>query len=322
MVMRASGWLGILAAARVLLWAGAALGDPAPQKPALARPLVPRLRAGPHNPVHGAPARPAAAAPSGPACTEVHVPALQDRLPFGPGETLEYSATLRGLPAGSVTMQVKDRATRDGKVVYPVSVTASGNPVVSLWARLTADATTYLDPDNAAPVAFESRTRGDKMQYQEDVTFEHGAHALQARTTLNGKALDARMAAEGQMVDALSIVFFARSRDFRVGQPFCIDLYQSRLLWRVRGAVVRTETLETDAGPFETFVAQGEARAVGQTKGITAQPRAFTAWMTMDEDRIPVRLDAPTPWGDVTARLTRFEQGRRLVRSKDAPPQP
>lgn len=248
-------------------------------------------------------------------CAHHSVNALPDHLPFGPGEFLEYQATLKGLPAGTVQMRVLERTQRGGRTVYPLQVTAEGNPVVNVWARMKATATSWLDPDTSLPVAFASRTVSEKFTYLEDVTFLGAGHPAAVRTLLNDKPWDRALPVEGDPVDSLALLYYARSRNFAVGQPFCFDLYQSRLIWRVRGAVVRTETLDTDAGPFSTFVAAGEARAVGPVKGLAAQPRPFTAWMTADGDRIPVQLVAPSPLGPITARLVRFEQGRRLVRA-------
>ncbi|MBI5498243.1 MAG: DUF3108 domain-containing protein [Deltaproteobacteria bacterium] len=271
------------------------------------------------SPSAGGPvARPAPATTSLP-CGRDTVPVLADRLPFGPGERLSYVATLNGLRAATADIEVQERATVDGKLSYPVAVKAQSNAVVSLWARMDAQLVTQLDPDRVLPWSMKSLTRGDKMDYQEDIRFPHGTTAVAASTRLNGKRAEQQLPVTGDALDVLGLVYYARSRDVAPGRRFCMELYQGRLLWRIRGTVSGPETVQTDAGPFEAWAARGEAVALlagGRGPALLKQPRPFQTWMTADQDRIPLLLQAPTPYGEIVVKLTRFEQGRRLARAR------
>jgi len=252
-------------------------------------------------------------------CATLRLPQQVEHLPYGPGESLSYEATLNGVTAGTAAMRFNEKSTEAGHLVYSAEVKAQANPVVQLWGKMQAQLVTVLDPDLGLPLRMESATHQDKNLYTEAVEFSPGKKLVAAHTAVNGSPMKQSLSVETDALDVLSLVYYARSRMFEVGQPFCIDLYQSRLIWRIRGTVRGRETVETDAGPFDAYVATGVAVAqLGNQKGAPAiikEPRPFTTWMTADEDRIPVLLKAPTPLGEVVVKLTRFEQGRRLARA-------
>ncbi len=297
MIRRGGRWLGASVVTASCLWVAQASSAPM-------RPIK----------------RPAGVSANAAQCQAVALPQRQDKLPFGPGEALSYVAVVNGVQAGKANLKMEERTNKDGRVVYPAVVVAESNPVVKLWAQMSAELITVLDPDRTVPLSMRSITKSDKHVYEEDIHFDLSSKKVNARTTLNGKSMDQQLQADVDALDALSLLYYARSRAVDVGQAFCLDLYQSRLLWRIQGVVERKETLETDAGPFETIKATGTAvaqlGALRAQPAILKEPRPFEVWMTADEDRIPVLLKAPTPLGDVTVKLVRFEQGRRLVRAR------
>lgn len=247
------------------------------------------------------------------ACVELTRPQLAERLPFGPGEALSYEVMLNGATAAQIDIKLQDKAVENGKRVYPAVVNAKANALVSIWAQMRSELVTLIDPDRTLPVVMRSHTHAEQYKYEEQITFDQAAHRLQASTVYRGKPWNAQLSSDTDVLDALSLVYYARSRQFDVGQPYCMDLYQGRVLWRIRGRVMGKETVQTDAGPMDAFVASGVAGIVGRS-GPKAQIKQYTAYMTADEDRVPLLLKAPTPWGDVTVKLVRFEQGRRLAR--------
>jgi len=248
-------------------------------------------------------------------CGSQRVRQMGEQLPFGPGEALSYAVTVKGAAAGTVDIQLRDRTQHAGRTVYPAHVVAESNPIVSLWTRMRAEAVSVVDPEFSTPLNMKTLTRSDAFTYQEEINFDRGTHKVDVKTVLNKKPWNASFSSDAELVDALSVLYYARSRELVVGQPFCMELYQSRVLWRVTGTLSGIETVDTDAGPFQAYAATGNAVIVGRT-GAAAQEKRFTAWMTADEDRIPVLLKAPTPLGEVVVKLTRFEQGRRLARPK------
>ncbi|MEW5849723.1 MAG: DUF3108 domain-containing protein [Myxococcota bacterium] len=247
-------------------------------------------------------------------CGKLAVPQLKERLPYGPGEALSYEVALNGAKAAQIDITLQDRVTEGGKVAYPAVVSAESSAVVSFWSRMKAELTTLIDPSRGLPLLMRSNTQADGRHYQEDVRFDGHTRQVEARTALNGKPWNGLFKSDADLVDALSILYYARSRDVQVGQPYCFDMYQGRVLWRIRGRVTGVEEVDTAAGPMKAFATSGVASIVGRT-GAANQARQYTAYMSADEDRIPVLLKTPTPIGEVVAKLVRFEQGRRLTRA-------
>jgi hypothetical protein len=254
-------------------------------------------------------------------CKSKSLPQVPNQLPFGPGESLSYTVSVAGAPAGQVDISLHERALHEGRLVFPAVVRARSHPVLSLWTKMESELATLVDPEGVVPVNMKSLTHGDKFTYTENVQFLHGGRQVDVQTRLDGKAWNTTLAPRGDALDALSLVYYARSRELSVGAPFCFEVYQSRTLWRVIGTVGGREMVETDAGSFDAWVASGIAHPLGRV-GKAAQAREYTAWMTADADRIPVLLRTPTPMGDAVVRLVRFEQGRRLARGQTDPAGP
>jgi hypothetical protein len=294
-------WRTGVAALALALWAVAGLASAAPGRPVKRAPF----RVAPRPP------------PAEPPCHALTPAQLAGKLPYGPGEALSYDILLNGAGAGRLDIRMEDRVLEGGRLSYPARVSATSTTLVSIWAKLAADLVTYVEPDRTLPLRSSSTTRTDRYTYQEEMQYDRAAGTVTGNATFNGKKWNGKLSSDTDALDPLSLLFYARSRDLTVGQAYCMEMYQGQVMWRIRGKVTGLETVQTDAGPFQTFVTSGAASIVGR-QGAAAQTKTYTAYMTTDEDRIPVLLNAPTPWGAVTAKLVRFEQGRRLTRAQTA----
>ena len=107
------------------------------------------------------------------------------------------------------------------------------------------------------------------------------------------------------------MVYFARSRQVELGGDYCIELYYGKRRWHITGKVLEKQSVSTPAGPYRAYKVSG----VAVREGRPAYKRAFTVWISDDEDRLPVRLVSPGRLGEVELMIDHFKRGRRLVRS-------
>jgi hypothetical protein len=242
------------------------------------------------------------------------IPQLDDRLPFGPGEELGYVISLSGVYVGRASLTVGERSSHGRHVVYPVYGQATTNTFFNKMSRMDSLQTSLVTPDGVFPLLMQSQARTDSATRDEEVQFDPEQRLARGWLRLRDHEWKGQ-AQGGQIVqDAVSIVYFARSRQVQPGQSYCTEIYYGKRLWVVRGQVGEVESVSTPAGPYRALRVLGEAVRDGEPR----YSRSFTVWLTDDEDRLPVRLVSPSAYGEIEVRIDHFKRGRRLIRDAQA----
>jgi len=242
---------------------------------------------------------------------EQGLPQLKDRLPYGPGEELGFVINMSGVYVGRVNLQIGDRSASNGAVVYPTHALATTNSFFRQMSKVESRMTSFITPDGVVPVAMFSRSQSDRGVRLEEASFDRAARTVQASLNYNSRSWNGKIEAGLPLQDAISVVYFARSRQVELGGDYCIELYYGKRRWHITGKVLEKESVSTPAGPYRAFKVSG----VAVREGRPAYQRAFTVWISDDEDRLPVRLVSPGRLGEVELTIDHFKRGRRLVRS-------
>lgn len=263
-------------------------------------------------------------------CATKPLPALRERLPFGPGELLSYDVAFLGIRTGKVNLRVGERTSMDGVTTYPLHGQARSDGFLEVLGNFDARMVSFFDPATLLPVRMVNRTVSRQpFKDQPTVSREDGAFApatigpdgpvggdVNARLTRSGPdgAINrrARLKSSADVVDLLSIVYYLRSRELPPGAAFCFELYHRRRLWRVDGRVGDVELVRPPLGARRARRLETMVRRLG---GIhPPPPRPVTVWMSDDADRLPVLVSSPTDQGPhIEVRLLAVEPGRRLV---------
>jgi hypothetical protein len=83
-----------------------------------------------------------------------------------------------------------------------------------------------------------------------------------------------------------------------------LDLYAKRQNWRVKCDVLATETVQVNAGTFNTILVEPELNFDGIMK-----KGKLKAWFTNDERRIPVQVQSKIAIGAITMELEDYTPG-------------
>jgi hypothetical protein len=255
------------------------------------------------------------------ACEGQPLPALSERLPFGPGEITTYEVLALGIRTGRVHMRVGERAQMDGSSVYPLQASAKTSGFVSILGELDGRMVSFLDPRSLVPVRMANRFVIDTVMQppllaREDAAFSTDAQVA-ARLTYeqSGKARTkpAKLRSTSDLLDVLSVVYYMRSRELTIGSRYCFEIYHRRRLWRVEGGVGTDKLIRS---PFTTRPARevwGDLSLVGKND---KEPRRVTAWVSVDDDRLPLLVETPDRFGKLQVALSGWAPGRRLVRTE------
>jgi hypothetical protein len=228
-----------------------------------------------------------AANPSG----SLAVRPFPNELPFTADEILNYTVFLQGAtqPVGLVSFHVNGRNFFFGKDAIMVSAKAETANAAQRLFLANEQMTSYLDPVSLLPGRTEAAFQGARSGQSDTVQMD------QERGTAGGK--------KGQIEipvgthDLLSFVYALRAFDLSPGKTTVIPVLLNGKLHELNISSLQRETIQLGNQKIPAF--QLSILADG------AQPDRFALrlWISDDRRRLPLRLTAKTPLGQITADL-------------------
>jgi hypothetical protein len=206
--------------------------------------------------------------------------------PFAVGERLEYEARLGIIPVGTAMMSVHPMARERGREAFVFAASGEGRP---LGIRVGADLTSYVGTKGFTSLRFHRRvfqgTSVDEAQYQ--IVPDSG------RYRQDGDPRNWKAAADP--LDELAFLYYLRTVPLKPGASYTIARY-----------------FKTGYNPVQVRVLGRETRTLPDgrdvpvlTLEITSRGMTMAVALSDDARRLPVELELPFPFGQVTLELTR-----------------
>lgn len=217
---------------------------------------------------------------------------------FGVGERLEFSVKYGMLPAGTAVMKIPEIIDYEGRPSFRIVSTARSNKVISVFYKVRDSVETIVDYDGIFPRKFHKRLREGGYKADKTTLFDQRKHlAIAGNDTIPTYAF---------VQDALSSMYFIRTRELTPGNEILIDSHTDKKNFPLKVLVYRKETVKVPAGNFDCIVIEPVMRAEGIFK---AKGRIWI-WLTDDQYKIPVKMKTEVFFlGSVTAQLKKFTLG-------------
>lgn len=217
---------------------------------------------------------------------------------FPVGETLDYDLDALGAEAGKLTLKVLPKRSE----ALPIEVTAKTNSFFSKVRRVSATATSYLNPRTLRPKRYvEDATENEVARYA-DVSFRPEARQVNLDYKIAGRSGKKVFRYAQEALDPAGAIFLVRQLPLKEGTQICFDAYGIRNMWRVHGRVGPKEHVSLKLGEFDAWHLQGEAVRVDAPH----MRREIHLWVSADERRLPLAAVGVLDLGAVRATLTRF----------------
>lgn len=222
------------------------------------------------------------------ASTHLSLLDTQDLEPFPAriGEILTYTVKIAGISAGKQVTEVVGRTAIDGHDVYRLTSESRTNPLFAKFYHFQDLKESYITTDQFYPVRFTKNLEDRSYKAHVNVNFFCEGGAAEYSKNEACKKIKAPIGTQ----DELSMVYFVRSKDLKVGRTYTFpvlikDAVQDVILTAYRREVIKTEAL----GRVETI-------ALRTSHG-------YLIWLTNDERRFPVRIEAETRRGKLVGTL-------------------
>ena len=217
---------------------------------------------------------------------------------FPVGETLDFDLDALGAEAGKMTMRVLPKR---GEAI-PIEVTANTNSFFSKVRRVSATATSYLNPRTLRPKRYvEDATENEVSRYA-DVSFKPEARQVNLDYRIAGRPGKRVFRYANDALDPAGAIFLVRQLPLKEGTWICFDAYGIRNMWRVHGKVIGKEHVSLKLGEFDAWHLQGEAVRID----LPQSRREIHLWVSADERRLPLAAVGVMDLGAVRATLTRY----------------
>ncbi len=235
-------------------------------------------------------------------------PALQN-IPLG--EELEYSISWWGIPVGTVALTAAPAQKEDPDAQQLPPLRRGAQPYTKLdlrgWSNdylrffypVHVRLVSFLDPESRAPLKFQASVKRRWRTHDSIVTFDQQKQTAFHRLP---KGRSATIPIHSTTQDGLSVVYYARTLDFRVGQEIPLEITADGKNWNLKGTILRTGKI-TLRGFGTQPVVEGHvelAYPVPFFQGARAR-----IWFSADGDRIPLLAKIHSRIGPATVVLVR-----------------
>ena len=219
-------------------------------------------------------------------------PAAERRVPFAPGETLEFDVSWSSfLTAGTATVSVRAKRPSYDSVAY--YIVAEGRPVnfVANLYHLYYKADTLLDAYTLLPQRGSLYSEEGRRRRMRATRFDQRRRTAAYEVT--GEAPSQRLTLPGGTHDPLSAIFALRTLPLRRGLRVSMPVADAGRLYQVDVTVTGREPVWTPLGERAAWRVVPSVAAGDQP----AEARDLVIWISDDERRLPLRMDAEMPVG-------------------------
>lgn len=230
---------------------------------------------------------------------EEPAPLPVERLPFAPGEQLDFAVKYGVVRAGDARLAVESLEDVNGEPVYRLVSTASSSRFFSTFFTVKDRVESLWSLSRRVPLRFEKHIHEGNYRKDSVIEFDHEqGHAIYE----NGD----RMEIEAGTQDVLSAFYFIRCNRLDVGKSVHVPNHSDGENYPLEVKVVRRETIEVPAGKFRCVVVEPLLKSAGLFK----QEGRLTIWLTDDARKMPVLMKSKVAVGSIVAELEGFRMGK------------
>jgi hypothetical protein len=230
--------------------------------------------------------------------------------PIWLGEKQVYEITYFGMSAGDFTLTVLPFKAVNDRKVYHVRGHAESSKVFSMFYRLDDTVQSYFDYDGFFSHRFhllldETKQTRDSLELydsEKQQTFYWNRWNRKEKGYVEVKEFQP-MPAFAQ--DSLSALYFLRVQALPTGSVITFPVVNEGKNWEAVVTVVRREAVDSPMGKVPAIVLKPETKY----QGVLQKKGDSYIWLTDDDRRILLRLEAKVRIGTVTARLKAMEPG-------------
>jgi hypothetical protein len=239
---------------------------------------------------------------------------------FVPGELMEWELTWKGIAGGRTRLMVGQPGVVDGKNAIIIRSETRSDGLLAMVRYVRDDLITTVDLETSLPIAshgtFEFGKQGGAVKSSRvDAVFHGNAYDLEyERKGRRALSWTQRLPKGEFAYDVHSVLGALRAWEPADGTRAYFYALSGRRLYLVEVAAAGREQIKIGLGPHAAM--RYEGRAVRLTRALSLhkkrKPREFTVWVSDDSDRVPLKIQARTEYGDVNVELVAYDRATEI----------
>jgi hypothetical protein len=227
-----------------------------------------------------------------------------------PGELMSFEVKLAGVQVGEAALAVGELGELEGKHAITVRSKIGTTGAVRLVRALDDESTTVIDAVTGAPLRLSTHVLMNDQETFTEAVFSPGLARVEVRRGKQRARPFTFVFGELPAHDAHSAMAHIRSWRPQPGTKRTVWLVGGRRMWRVDLAYTGHDTIGTSQGNRDAVRLDGVAYRVNPDHRVddSRPPRRFSAWISNDADRVPLRVTAVTELGDVEITLADYQR--------------
>jgi len=223
-----------------------------------------------------------------------------ENVAFGLGEKLCYDINYGFINAGSASMEVADIVDYNNRPCYQIVSTANSNKFFSSFYRVEDRVESIVDANGIYSWRFDKQLNEGTYHARRTYDFDQLRH----KVVYEKDTIDVAPFVQ----DALSVLYFVRTQDLKVGQSIFVDNFTDGKKYPLEVQVHGKESIRVKAGKFDCIVVE----PLLLTSGIFKNEGKLTVWLTDDRLKLPILMKSRVLVGSISAELTDYKLGEIL----------
>lgn len=233
--------------------------------------------------------------------------------PFWVGEKQTLEITYIGMAAGEFTAEVLPVKMISDRKVYHLRARAKSSKVMNLFYSLNDSIESFWDHSGLFSHRFhmvldQSKQKRDALELFDSeakkVFYWNRKNHVEKGISESKDYFDMTPFSQ----DSFSALFYLRTLPLETGKIYTFPVVSEGKSWEAVVTVVRREMMDTPLGKKQCIVVRPQTRY----QGVMKQERGESyIWLTDDDRRFIVRLEAKVKVGSVAAQLKKVELGEK-----------
>ena len=222
---------------------------------------------------------------------------------FQSGEWLRYRMSYSGwMRAGSAILEVKETKLNGKKVLHSKG-TGWTSGMVKWFFKVDDTYQSYFDISSVKPFLFKRKIDEGGYKKNRQVTFDYNKSEAYVQDFIKKKDTTVTIK---NVQDMLSSFYYLRNRDvrnFKKGDEIVIDMFLDTKIYRFKLRFLGRDILKTKFGKIKTL----KFRPIVQSGRIFKAEESVTIWVTADDNKIPIKMEASLSVGSLRADLESYK---------------
>jgi hypothetical protein len=226
---------------------------------------------------------------------------------FDVGEELIFDVNYGFITAGQARMSIPRYTYQKGRKCYHVQFLVKSTSFFDSFYNVRDRYESHIDAEGLFPWKFIQQIREGGYKRDFSARFDHLAE--RAYTS------EGEYPVPAYTQDVISAFYFMRTYDYtrmKKGQKVELKNFYKDSTYTLTVVYHGKETIEVEAGTFRTIVLE----PIMEEGGLFKASGRILVWMTDDERKIPVQVDAEIPIGSITSELTEYKGIKGKIKAR------